>query len=210
MCMRARAEPSRAEPRTRLAGACALRASRLPSRFTPSPCVYRPLPYTASAYALTPNESERNREREEERDKRHTIVSQSWIIQACVHGPTHHSFLLTRCVCVNYSIFFFRYGPSRLRMISRDAHPYFMLDRKCFLWSRSRLERRETEGRFTSFETFPVISPSHGFPITIFNLDFGSLAMTCARIQAARCRNSLILQTFVSRRISFKNISNYF
>jgi len=126
--MRAPAEPSRAEPRTRLAGACVLRASRLPPRFTPSPCVYRPLPYTASAYALAPSESERNREREREGegDKRHTIVSRSWIIQARVHGPTHHSFLLTRCVCVNYSIFFFSDMVLHGRERSRGMHIHIL------------------------------------------------------------------------------------
>ncbi|KYM80323.1 hypothetical protein ALC53_09417 [Atta colombica] len=74
-------------------------------------CVYRPLPYTASAYALASSESERNGKRKGEGDKRHTIMSRSWIIQARVHGPTLRPFLLTQYCIRRLSL---------SRMISRD------------------------------------------------------------------------------------------
>jgi len=107
-CMRAYVESSRAAPtRAEERASGRMRATRAAfpcvvghhEERRHSLCVYRPLPYTASAYALASSESERNGKRKGEGDKRHTIVSRSWIIQARVHGPTHRPFLLTRyCV----------------------------------------------------------------------------------------------------------------
>lgn len=118
-----RAERSRARPK---------RGSRAHARRAPRRPASRQRHASTAHYHIRPLHTrqrrarvrETGREREGEGDKRHTIVSQSWIIQACVHGPTHHPFLLMRrwaCACGELFQLFFKYDILYGRRSSWDS-----------------------------------------------------------------------------------------
>lgn len=98
-----RAAPSRAEDRDRgrMRAARTALSFAVPPRFAPSPSVYRPLPYTGSAYALAPSESERNGRREGERGRQapyHRVaeLDNSGLRPRANAPSSTHPFLLTR------------------------------------------------------------------------------------------------------------------
>lgn len=150
-------------------------------------------------------ERQNERGREGEGDKHHTIVSQSWIIQACVHGPTHHPFLLMRrwaCACFwrIISSFFSNmilYGRGAFRIhILRSIGNFFYFQ---VSW---KISRDSPQGK-----SFPPKLFRRSPPTTSFQLQFLILAADlthddthCARIQAARYRNSSFVSDFFEKR----------
>lgn len=158
--MRARAEPSRARPESsRAAEEPGSRAheryartdrAHLSAPLRPAPpravraVVVARLPpttiYGLRIYALAPSESERDGIGEGERgegdgDKRHTVVSRSWIIQDSGPRPRANapSVSLKRSPReANYSNFFFQIW-SFTDELARNLY-IFVLNRKCFLF----------------------------------------------------------------------------